>query len=467
MNDVLLTPEQEKFFSTYINKSKLLGLKQKIDLEFANAFRGFKDADNIAMPMLTNLPRYGKGTAEATTKSELFTRYEAIQSATLAKHSSHGKAVAACDKGKADLDRLIADIQKLQTKALQDSTPAPQRIILLKQDAHIKLVQSRAEFTAQSDVIKNKIEAAAPGVMVFLPVISEFNIGFEALRVRITQVAETGQTVDQATKTLATIAADAKTLVDAKLLALNGFSGSEALATLVADAKLQAAIQSQLSILNSNIGQMTTWEVPDAKGFAAEENILSKRINDSFYKATAKNKGEADAITLERTTILEEITALNARASQAIQAKKFAFGQLYRDVTARFETVERAFQNIDDTSFAKGQAAPIVQVLAVTRTAINDLNGYNTVALVAAGKLVDDAAVLVTDAQRIAEINRQINDDLGAIRLDIDFAISPKNPLNDRFVAHKKEYDPLAKDWRTMLVPDAVKAVKTFIETVK
>lgn len=153
------------------------------------------------------------------------------------------------------------------------------------------------------------------------------------------------------------------------------------------------------------------------------------------------------------------VLAQNAGAAKVIQGNNTAFDQTLRDIKIRFETVERIFRDIDDNTFAKGQKAPIEDFLALARTAINDLNGYNTDALVAAESLVDQAAVIVNAAQTATDTNARLTDALKKMGADIDNGCRKDSPLATIFSDHKIELAKLSAAWHTMLLPDATMAV--------
>jgi hypothetical protein len=457
-----LNPAQEKFFARHINKGLLGKLRNKKDLAFESAFRAYTDVDKTAKPLLTNLPLYPNGSAELTEKNALINEYSAIQDAALAKTGNQKTAISACEKGKTDLEGLIVRAKALMDKALNESaTPDPERIVLLKQRAAIYLNSKRDVFAVQQNPILADI-AAKTGASMVLPAGSQFEAGMSVLHGKIAAVKTTDQTAKAAEATLAAIMAEADKLLADKLAALSSFKASPALIQTIEVGQMDAALRSALSIAKSNAEHQTVWEVDGAKGFAAEVEVLDKRAGALFAKTVFPDQREADAATAARTTLQGELDALNAVAAKAIQNKKFAFGQLFRDVEARFSSVERAFRDIDDTSFAKGQKAPIEDVIALTRTAINDLNGYNTDALVAAKKLVDRAATVVVAAQKAAETNAKLKDQLQKMDGAIDSGSRKGNPLADKFTQHKEELKDLTTNWQTMLLPEAVKAVMDF-----
>lgn len=461
-----LNPAQEKFFSRYINKGLFAKARGKKDAEFAAAFAGYKIADATAIAALSGLPNYGTGSAEADEKSELFARYQAVQDETLKKQGNNTTAIAACVQAKSDLDVITGQAKALMDKALTDDTlDGPHRIQLLKQTAYLHLAEVIEEFDAKAAPLLAQIAENSDGMKISLPMGVELRDGVKTLREDVVAVPSTLE-VAAAKEALDSITKQADQLLATKLAAVTSFAGSDTLVIVLANAKLDGQIQSGLSIAKANAEQMGTWDVPDAQSFASETEKLNSRALVLFGKTTATAKTEADDASAQRNALLDEISALNARSNKAIQDKKFAFGQLFRDVEARFGVVERAFRDIDDTSFAKGQAGPIIDFLGLTRTAINDLNGYNTAALVAAKKLVDQAALIVTNAQKASAINERLTDQLVEIGRVIAYGTGKQNALSAKFIDYKQEHDDLSRNWQTMLLSDATTAVRGFVTRV-
>ena len=458
MPDGGLNPAQEKFFERHINKGLLGKLRNKKDLAFVAAFRGYTDADKVAAPLLTNLPMYPNGSKEQAEKSALIAEYSKIQADTLAKTSKQKTAIAACDAGRLALADLAARATVLMNKAVLDtSASAPERIVLYKQSASIYLNQTRDKYEVVEAPIRAEISAAT-GIAASLPMGINFEQGMKDLHGKIAAVDATGD-LTVATTALDAIKADADRLLATQLAALKTYASSAAKVQTIEVGQMDASLRTALSIAATNAEQMTIWQVPEAKAFAAETEIAQTRGAALFRETVFSDPQAAAVAKAARTTLAAELDALNARAAKAIQAKKAAFGQLFRDVEARFATVERAFNNIDDVSFAKGQKAPIDDILALTRTAINDLNGYNTDALVAAKKLVDRAAVIVGAAQKATDTNATLKDALKKMDVLVDQGNRRGNPLITKFAEYKTELADLSTSWQAMLLPEATKAV--------
>lgn len=466
MREGELNPAQEKFFAAHINKGLLGKLRNKKDLAFVAAFRAYTDADKAAQAVLTNLPMYPNGSPELAEKNAIIERYNAITNDTLAKTSKQKKAIAACEQGKTDLAEVTTRAKALMDKALADTAvPDPERIVLLKQNATLHLVALREAFKAKSAPILADITEKT-GTAMALPVTTSFETGLAAILADIAAVKPDAQSAKDAKTTIDALTSKADKHLADKLAELDSFAASPALAQVIEVGQMDGALRSALTVAKSYAVQMDTWNIPDAKGFAAEAEVFGKRAAALFTKTAFDNAREADAAKAARTALQSEIDALNARAAKAIQEKKLAFGQLFRDVEARFATVERAYRDIDDVTFAKGQKAPIDDFMGITRTAINDLNGYNTDALVAAKKLVDQAAVMVTDAQKATEINARLKEQLTKMGGAIDHGTRKGNPLADKFAAHKEEHADLSAKWQTMVLSEATAAVRDFLARV-
>ncbi len=456
-----LNPAQEKFFERHISKGLLGKLRNKKDLAFAAAFRGYTDADKAVAPLLANLPMYPNGSAELAEKNALIAAYAKTTEDTLAKTKSQKTAIAACDAGRMALAALTARATVLMEKAVLDTSASdPERIVLLKQSAALHLNQNRDKFDAAQAPILAEITEAT-GSTILLPMETTFEQGLKTLQGQIASVSTTGD-VPTATKALDAIKADADKLLADQLSALKTYANSAAKAQTIEVGQMDARLRSALSIAASYAEDMVVWDVPEAKAFGAEVEVAQKRAETLFRDTVFTDKQAADAATLARTTLGTDLESLNARAAKAIQTKKAAFGQLFRDVEARFATVERAFRDIDDVNFAKGQKAPIEDILALTRTAINDLNGYNTDALVAAKKLVDRAAVVVVAAQKATDTNATLKDELKKMDALVDQNNTKGNPLITKFAEYKTELAELSANWQSMLLPEAEKAVTDF-----
>ncbi|RUS59700.1 hypothetical protein EGN72_13460 [Pseudorhodobacter sp. E13] len=456
-----LNPAQVKFFERHINKGLLGKLRNKKDLGFAAAFRGYTDADKAAAPLLTHLPMYPNGSAELAEKNALIAEYSRIQTETLAKTSSQKTAIAACEQGRLALAALTTRATALMNKAVMDpSASDPERIVMLKQSAALYLNETRGRYDAKEAPVLAEITEAT-GNAVTLPMGQAFEQGMKALHGKIAAVDATGD-LAAATTALDAIKAEADRLLATQLDALATYAGSPAKAQTIEVGQMDARLRSDLSIATSNAAQMMTWGIPDAKAFAADVEAAQKRGDLLFRETAFADQNAADTAKAARKLLADDLEALNSRAANAIQTKKASFGQLFRDVEARFATVERAFRDIDDVSFAKGQKEPIEDILALTRTAINDLNGYNTDALVAAKKLVDRAAVIVGAAQKATDTNAELKDALKKLDIQVDQGNRKGNPLITKFAAYKTELAELSVRWQTMLLPEAIRAVAAF-----
>tara|TARA_R110002096_G_scaffold313791_3_gene508079 strand:+ start:6623 stop:9181 length:2559 start_codon:yes stop_codon:yes gene_type:complete len=461
-----LNPAQEKFFTRYINKGLFAKKRGQKTADFAAAFAAYKIADDTAIAALSGLPNYPGSSAEAAEKNQLFERYQQVQAETLKKQSGSTAAIAACVQAKVDLEAIAAAAAGLMTKALTDDTlDDAHRIALMKQTASVHLVQVLERFDADAAPLIKQIADNSDGTVINIPMKAELSQGVKALREKVVAVSD-ALSPSEAKAALDGIVDDADLLLATNLSGLSSFADPDMLVFTLANAQLDGQIRSALLIARANADNMDVWDVPDAKTFAAETDKLESRAAVLFARTTARSQDEAEASASARNQLLEEVTALNRRSAQAIQDKKFAFGQVFRDVEAGFAEVERDFRDIDDTSFAKGQAGPIIDFLSMTSAAINDLNGYNTAALDAARKLVQEAAAIVAKAQLASALNERITSQLTEIGRAINHGARPQNALSAKFDAYKAEHDDLTRNWSTMLLPDAMAAVKDFVSRV-
>jgi len=461
-----LNPAQEKFFTRYINTGLFAKKRGQKTADFAAAFAAYKIADDRAIAALSALPNYPANSAEATEKNQLFERYQQVQANTLKKQSGSTAATAACVQAKADLEAIAGAAAGLMTKALTDDTlDDARRIELMKQTAFVHLAQVLERFDADAAPLIKQIADNSDGTFINIPMKADLSQGVKALREMVVAVND-ALSPAEAKDALAAVTDDADVLLATKLSELSSFADADTLVFTLANAQLDGQIRSALVVARANADNMDVWDVPDAKAFAAETEKLGNRAAALFAKTTASSAQEAEAAATARNLVLEEVNALNTRSAQAIQAKKFAFGQVFRDVEAEFAVVERTFRDIDDTSFAKGQAAPIIDFLSMTRGAINDLNGYNTAALEAARKLVKEAAAIVAKAELASVMNERIVSQLVEIGRAINHGTGPQNALSAKFDTYKAEHDDLTRNWSAMLLPDAIAAVKGFVTRV-
>jgi hypothetical protein len=467
MPDGGMTEPQLKFFERYINQSLALNARQQTNEAFEDAFADYLVADANAVAALAALPNYPKGTPEFDEKAALFTRYQAIQTETLKAQNDAAAATKACEAAKASLNTLAADAKSLLTKALTDNGMSDAaRIVLLKQMAQIEIAGILAAFDAEVEPTLKELGGKGGPTSVLLPVKTEMNAAIAALREEVVRVSDSGQTVDAAKATLDAITAKAGAAKDKHLAALAAFRDSAGFAIALEFTKQDQAIRSALVVAKANATDMEAWDVPDAAAFGAETKAFEARAMQLFAKSVATDEAEADAAKAARTTLQAEIEALNERSAKAIMAKKMAFGQVFRDVEQRFAAVERSFREIDDSAFVKGQVGPILDFLSKTRTAINDLGGYNTDALQAAKKLVDEAAVIVMAAQRAAQTNALIKETLKTIGIAISYGARNGVALDAKFQAYKEEHAALEKNWTSMLPNEAKEKVRSFIAKV-
>jgi hypothetical protein len=467
MPDGGMTDAQLKFFERYINKSLVLNIRQQTDEAFGNAFAAYLVADGNAVAALSALPNYPNGTPEFAEKAALFDRYQSIQTETLKPQKDRKVAVEMCVKAKADLNTLAADAKILLSKAVTGGGLSDDaRIVLLKQMAQIEIASVLDAFYAEVDPTLKELGGTGGGGPVLLPVKADMNTDIAALRDEVVAVSTSGQTAEAAKETLDKITAKAEAAKAKHLAALAAFRDSASFAIALDFAKLDEAIRSALIVAKANATDMDTWGIEDAAAFSAETKALEARALTLFTQTTAVDEAGANAAKADRIALQDEIQALNDRSQKAITAKKMAFGQVFRDVEQRFAAVERAFRDIDDSSFVKGQAGPILDFLSKTRTAINDLGGYNTDALQAAKKLVDEAAVIVMAAQTAAKTNALIKDTLDQIGIAINYGARNGVALDAKFQQHKEEHAALEKSWTSMLPNEAKEKVRSFIAKV-
>jgi hypothetical protein len=467
MPDGGMTDAQLKFFERYINKSLVLNIRQQTDEAFGNAFAAYLVADGNAVAALSALPNYPNGTPEFAEKAALFDRYQSIQTETLKPQKDRKVAVEMCVKAKADLNTLAADAKTLLSKAVTGGGLSDDaRIVLLKQMAQIEIASVLDAFYAEVDPTLKELGGTGGGGPVLLPVKADMNTDIAALRDEVVAVSTSGQTAEAAKETLDKITAKAEAAKAKHLAALAAFRDSASFAIALDFAKLDEAIRSALIVAKANATDMDTWGIEDAAAFGAETKALEARALTLFTQITAVDEAGANAAKADRIALQDEIQALNDRSQKAITAKKMAFGQVFRDVEQRFAAVERAFRDIDDSSFVKGQAGPILDFLSKTRTAINDLGGYNTDALQAAKKLVDEAAVIVMAAQTAAKTNALIKDTLDQIGIAINYGARNGVALDAKFQQHKEEHAALEKSWTSMLPNEAKEKVRSFIAKV-
>jgi len=461
-----LNPAQEKFFTRYINSGLFAKARNKKNADFAAAFAGYKAADATAIAALSGLPNYPNGSAEADEKAALFARYQQVQTETLKKQSGQKGAVEACNQARTDLDALAASARVLMDKAMTDeSMDDAHRIQLLKQTAFLHLTGVLERFDAEAAPLIRQIADNSDGTRISIPMKESLNQGVKALREKVVGIADT-MSVTEAVSSLDRIRDDADLLLGTSLSELSAFAEPDTLVFTLANAQLDGQIRSALLVARANADNMDTWDVPDAKAFATETDKLGSRAAALFAKTTATSEAEATEAAAARNLLLEEVSALNARSAKAIQDKKFAFGQVFREVEDQFTLVERRFRDIDDNTFAKGQAGPIVDFLSLTRTAINDLNGYNVAALEAARKLVKQAEAIVTNAERASVINERLTDQLVKIGRAVAYGAGKQNALSAKFADYKLEHDDLSRNWHAMMLGDARTAVRDFVTRV-
>lgn len=462
MSNGTLTPAQEKFFTAHINKGLLGRIRQKKDQEFEAAFKAYRDAEATAAALLTNLPMYPKGSLELAEKDSLIDRFSKIAPKALAPTRSQSAAIAACQNGKAEHEEVIQGARRLMDKALSDlAVPAPERITLLKQGAALHLNQTRDAFDAKAQPVIAEMAASA-GANVRLPVAVAFETGLAALYAKVSAIPADGANAESATASVQGIAADADRLLAKSLAELESFAGSDDMAQVIELGKRDAALRDALSAAKTNVRDMIIWGIPDGKAMETRLASLTKRGDVLFGQNAFERKTAAASAIAARTDLQADIERLNLAAIRAIQDKKEAFRHLLDDVNDRFSVVLHDFRNIDDKNFAGGQKPYVEDVLAMTRTAINDLNGYNTNALIAAKSLVDHAAVVVAAAEKGAETNARLMAELTDMGATIARGRQKGKPLSARFDALAKELDDLSRDWPDMLILDATHAVQAF-----
>jgi hypothetical protein len=457
-----LTPAQAKFFSAHINGGLLNWLWNKTDLAFAAAFQAYRDAEKAARPALTNLPMYPGASAEAVEKDALISRYSQIEADTMSGGKNQKTAIAACIQGKSGMDSIIAAATALMDKAISDvQMPDPDRIILLKQRGALHLNANRDALAADAAPVMAEIAEKA-GTDMPLPVMKTFEAGLEDLRREIAAVTTDGQPASAAKTKLEGIMAQSDQLLARARTELAAYAGSDAMVATIEIGQLDAALRSGLKLAARNAEQMTTWGVDGAKAAVADAEMLAKRGAPLLGKSVYESKTAAATATAARRDLQADIDRLNATCTQALDAKREGFSDLFVTISDRFAQVSRDFQAIDDIHFAKGQKTPIQSFLDLTSTAINNLNGFNTGALVAAGKLVDQAVLIVNAAQNATQINAHLKETLAGMSKTLVQGGQRGKPLQARFDEMKAEHASLSTKWQTMLLSEAQQAVADF-----
>lgn len=459
-------PVKDSFFKKHIS-SKTLGLfNKRINTDFQAAYADFRDAELIFSEAFRALPAFAPGSSAATEKAAAIARSAEIAAQVRASGQSTKAAVESCKQGTTDMLALARSLGGIMDRAVKGAPGEGAAAIALEKQltvADLNTLTSRFQASAQKTLAK--LRDAKPEAWAATPPVMAFQKEIAILRDRIAAVPEKGTELAAARKTLATLRSEMERLFDTQVLAVAAYSGSDGFAAVVEDAAAESNLRAALDDAREQARLMTTWQVPGAEGVAAGIGPLADQLGALFGKAA---QGQDPAkLKADRDKLLKALEDRAAEARKLIAARRAEFAKRLASVQRRFQTVQTAFDHIDDSTLLPEQAKLIRKRLGAAGAAVTDLNGFNTKALDAASILIDDCAALVMDAQKAAQLNGKITTKLRTLGNSIEHGTSSEHPLADRLKQLLAEGNEIGKTWPTLTLADAAARVDEFEARVK
>lgn len=457
MDFELLDPSQEAFFDKYVNKKYLRKKKREQQVRLGEALARHDERKGAVADVLAQIPMLPSGSPLHKERDALFTKYNAIDAGMKLKGLSSALTALADANGK--FDALLVEAKAFVTKAFSASagdTDPQETIKRLKQAASIEQRDHLIAYRDASATALAKMAEVSGEAPVNPPVVGAFEAAFTGFLTRIRAVNETGSASDAETA-LNAIKSEMTAAYAQHHKALTDFASSDAMETMIANAQLKGRAIAALNGINDAVAQLQTWGLPAARDFAAKATTISDKIGPLFDAEPDPNK--ATEIAKGRETLTAAAEKIQTDADAAVEAHRIAFEEPQQRLRRALGKEKARFAALDPKSFEKGQKQPADDLLAMTETALNGLNGCNIAALDPASKLIFEFSKLVDELEKLAETNAAIKADLKEMGTAIKRHSGSKNILHETFAEHQAAFDTLSGEWAGMVPSDAVAAV--------
>lgn len=466
----LMNEKQAKFFRSFVNDKYILDKQKERQARLKLAVDQYDLRKTAVVKVLTGMPTIPKASPFFARQGDLMTRFAKIDGEmNLSRFATLKDALTELEKANAAFATLLTDVQGLLTDLGTGKTVDPAEAIRMKkQIAFAEIARKRSEFDSAAAPVMDQLAQALGSNPPPPQVVADFNAALEGFLGEVRAVAETGQTPEAAARTLDGIVLRLGEATTTHKSGLERLKGSPELAVQIEGAKLERDIRGGLAEVGRDADQLAAWSVPAAEGLAREAAALEKRRLDLFAQKLATDPQAAKTALADRTGLLSEVTALATRARTEVERQKTAFADAQKAPMVEVQSLERRFAAIDPKAFATGQAKPVQDLIAATRTAVTGLNGCNSAALDAAYILIAETKAAVIAAEKVAVENAAIKRGMSELESTISSHSGSSKPLAAAFAGHKTTLDGFKGEWATMLISDAVKRLaelKAAVET--
>jgi hypothetical protein len=455
----LMNEKQAKFFRSFVNDKYILDKQKERQARLKLAVDQYDLRKTAVQKVLSSMPTIPKSSPFFARQTDLMNRFAKIDlDMDLGRFSSLKDALTQLEKANAAFSALLTDTQGLLSDLGSGKGVDPAEAIRMKkQVAFAEIARQRSDFNTAAAPVMDQLAQALGSNPPPPKVVADFTIMLEGFLGEVRGVAETGQTPEAAARTLDGIVSRLTAAAAKHKDNLESLRGSEELTVQIEGAKVERDVRSGLAEVKRHTDQLATWAVPSAAGFANEHGVLEKRTGTLFAQKLAPDPQAAKAALAERAGLLSEVTALATRARVEVEKQKTAFADAQKAPMIELQSLERRFGAIDPKAFVSGQAKPVLDLIAATRTAVTGLNGCNKAALDAAYILIADAKAAIIAAEKVAVANAAIKRGISELESAINSHSGSSKPLAAAFTAHKTTLDGFKTEWAGLLISDAVK----------
>jgi hypothetical protein len=338
--------------------------------------------------------------------------------------------------------------------------------------ARAELLQIQSEFNARAEELRAKVRKEAPNVAWDPVEVRQFGDVFKKSSDALLAIARTG---DQASEAAAKTTADeavknAAAKRDKCLQSMSAYADGDNFAMFVADMRRRDAVVSALREVRETLEQLDRWGASEAARIAADATGIEKEMDHVFTDRSGLSASEAQAAETAQDALLGKAVALKATAKSAIASTEASFNSEIDALRPNVEALEGRWTacktNFGNIKQIEARSGPIVAQLAATRLALDGLNGFNIAAIDAVKKTIKESTDLVSQAEHIKELNKQILATLKEADTVAKALTGKENPIADVFVKHRAEIKTFEKEFEKKPLNDATKGAQELLAQV-
>ena len=403
--------------------------------------------------IVDQLELVGKTPADLERVKDLRTRTGAVITGLSKSTSSRKDALKMLETAKVTLETIRGEAERYMDKVLtgegrdlgKASTIELKKLAVMNRMGKLEQV-----FALENQAVLQRVQEAAPGLAYEAPAKLVFDTAFITYRrdVQAVPLNDPGMTAEQAVAALDTLQKAMDLTANTQIRALRGQIASPGFAPFLADMKLKAAVEAKLNEAGEWLVTLDRWESPQRMGVREEIGRITAEIPEVFKNRDGVAPNEVAGHETRQKDLMTAASRLVMTAGQAAQAESELFAQEQAKLEQELRGLEGRLKAVAKT-VPKSQLTQMQGSLATTRMGITGLNGCNFDALKTGRLLLDQAAQMVSYAERIDIINGAIENDIKEAKKLAGARTKDTNPLSAKLLELVTEIDTFAKDWKT------------------